>query len=91
MKIDQEVNSIIRANLKVIITVKGETMNTIAKKMGMSYSMFFKRMSSDYSLSLDIAFVIAVCNILDVKISDVLPNLPCNPKKSTKITIELKG
>ena len=91
MKIDQEVNSIIRANLKVIIAAKGESMATIAKKMGVEYSMFFKRMSSDYSLSLDIAFVIAVCNILDVKISDVLPNLPCNPKKSTKITIELKG
>ena len=87
MKIDQEVNSIIRANLKVIIAAKGESMATIAKKMGVEYSMFFKRMSSDYSLSLDIA----VCNILDVKISDVLPNLPCNPKKSTKITIELKG
>ena len=91
MKIDQKVNNIIRANLKVIITAKGESMASIAKKMGVEYSMFFKRMSSDYSLSLDIAFVIAVCNILDVKISDVLPNLPCNPKKSTKITIELKG
>lgn len=34
MKIDQEVNSIIRANLKVIITAKGETMVTIAKKDG---------------------------------------------------------
>ena len=91
MKIDQEVNSVIRANLKLIITAKGETMTTIAKKMGMEYSMFFKRMTSGYSHALDIAFVIAVCNILGVKISDVLPNLPCNPKESTKITIELKG
>lgn len=91
MKIDQEVNSVIRTNLKLVITAKGESMATIAKKMGMGYSMFFKRMTSEYSQALDIAFVIAVCNILDVKISDVLPNLPCNPKKSTKITIELKG
>ena len=49
MKIDQEVNGIIRTNLKVIITAKGETMATIAKKMGMQYSMFFKRMASGYS------------------------------------------
>lgn len=91
MKIDQEINGVIRNNLKLIITAKGETLSTIAKKLDMQYSMLFKRLSSDYSQTLDIAFVIAICNILDVKLSDVVPNLPCNPKKSTKITIELKG
>ncbi len=91
MKIDQEINGVIRNNLKLIITAKGETLSTIAKKLDMQYSMLFKRLSSDYSQTLDIAFVIAICNILDVKLSDVVPNFPCNPKKSTKITIELKG
>lgn len=91
MKIDQEINGVIRNNLKLIITAKGETLSTIAKKLDMQYSMLFKRLSSDYSQTLDIAFVIAICNILNVKLSDVVPNLPCNPKKSTKITIELKG
>lgn len=91
MKIDQEINGVIRNNLKLIITAKGETLSTIAKKLDMQYSMLFKRLSSDYSQTLDITFVIAICNILDVKLSDVVPNLPCNPKKSTKITIELKG
>ena len=91
MKINQEINGVIRDNLKLIITAKGETLSTIAKKLDMQYSMLFKRLSSDYSQTLDIAFVIAICNILDVKLSDVIPNLSCNPKKSTKITIELKG